>query len=79
LPTVAQEAAIDAITFDDMCGQNHHWGDSLLDTYTDGIVVLHPGRMVYERYFRGAEATHTAHLLLDHQIVCRHFGRDIGA
>lgn len=49
-PTVDQEAAIEAITFDDMCGQHRRWSDSLLDTYTDGIVVLQRGRVVYERY-----------------------------
>lgn len=27
------------------------WRDALLANYTDGIVVLHRGRMVYERYF----------------------------
>lgn len=27
------------------------WADSLLANYTDGILVLHRGRIVYERYF----------------------------
>lgn len=27
------------------------WQDSLLANYTDGIVILHEGRVVYERYF----------------------------
>lgn len=27
------------------------WQDSLLANYTDGIIVLHEGRVVYERYF----------------------------
>lgn len=27
------------------------WGESLVATYTDGVVVLHRGRVVYERYF----------------------------
>lgn len=27
------------------------WAESLLATYTDGIAVLHRGRIVYERYF----------------------------
>jgi len=27
------------------------WRDSLLANYTDGIIVLHKGRVVYERYF----------------------------
>ena len=31
-------------------GQTMTWGQSLLANYTDGIVVLHRGRIVYERY-----------------------------
>lgn len=27
------------------------WEDSLYANYTDGILVLHKGRVVYERYF----------------------------
>jgi CubicO group peptidase (beta-lactamase class C family) len=44
-------AAIDSLTFDDMHGRRYTWEDSLYDTYTDGILVLHRGRRVYERYF----------------------------
>jgi CubicO group peptidase (beta-lactamase class C family) len=47
----AAEASIDALSFDDMHGRRHTWAESLQDTYTDGIVVLHRGRRVYERYF----------------------------
>ena len=53
-------AAIDALTFTDMNGQMRTWADSLGDTYTDGIVVLHKGKRVYERYL-GAMQPHTAH------------------
>jgi CubicO group peptidase (beta-lactamase class C family) len=45
------EARIDALTFDDLEGRRHTWASSLAHTYTDGIVVLHRGRRVYERYF----------------------------
>ncbi len=45
------EAQIDAMTFEDLQGRQHTWADSLTHTYTDGIVVLHRGRRVYERYF----------------------------
>ena len=31
--------------------QSMTWGQSLAANYTDGIVVLHRGRIVYERYF----------------------------
>lgn len=50
-PSAADEAAIDALAFDDLAGRRRNWADSLPDVYTDGIVVLHRGRLVYERYF----------------------------
>jgi CubicO group peptidase (beta-lactamase class C family) len=34
-----------------MNGTRRRFDESLYDTYTDGIVVLHRGRIVYERYF----------------------------
>jgi len=37
------------------------WAQSLDANYTDGIVVLHRGRIVHERYF-GALASHRAHI-----------------
>jgi CubicO group peptidase (beta-lactamase class C family) len=37
------------------------WSESLLANYTDGIVVLHRGRIVYERYF-GVLDAHTPHI-----------------
>jgi CubicO group peptidase (beta-lactamase class C family) len=45
------EADIDSMTFQDMHGRTRNWNNSLKDTYTDGIVVLHRGRRIYERYF----------------------------
>jgi len=56
----AAGAAIDALTFDDLHGRRLTWAQSLLDTYTDGIVVLHRGRRIYERYF-GALQPHGTH------------------
>ncbi|QRM32254.1 serine hydrolase [Microvirga sp. VF16] len=53
-------AEIDALTFVDASGQTRRFGDALLDTYTDGIVVLHRGRIVYERYL-GALEPHMPH------------------
>jgi CubicO group peptidase (beta-lactamase class C family) len=44
-------AAIDALKFADMHGRPYSWDESLCDTYTDGILVLHRGRRLYERYF----------------------------
>jgi len=52
-PSAADEATIDGLTFVDMAGRRRRWADSLADTYTDGIAVLHRGRLIYERY-RGA-------------------------
>jgi CubicO group peptidase (beta-lactamase class C family) len=37
------------------------WADSLSANYTDGIVVLHRGHIVHERYF-GALAAHRSHI-----------------
>jgi CubicO group peptidase (beta-lactamase class C family) len=56
----ASGAAIDALAFEDLQGRRTTWAQSLLDTYTDGIVVLHRGRRVYERYF-GALQSHGTH------------------
>lgn len=43
---------IDALTFlPSGSDQRMTWRESLLANYTDGIVVLHQGRVVYERYF----------------------------
>jgi len=44
------EADIDALEFDDLHGRRHTWRDSLAHTYTDGIMVLHRGVRVFERY-----------------------------
>lgn len=49
-------AAIDALQFKDMQGQARVWADTLADTYTDGIVVLHRGKRVYERYAGALQA-----------------------
>ena len=54
---------LDAVTFVPMGGgAPMTWADSLVANYTDGIVVLHRGRIVYERYFGAlkAEGQHIA-------------------
>ena len=53
-------ARIAALKFSDLQGRERSWEDSLLDTYTDGIVVLHRGRLLYERYFGELQA-HVPH------------------
>jgi CubicO group peptidase (beta-lactamase class C family) len=50
-PASATEATIDGIAFTDLNGRARTWAESLPETYTDGILVLHRGRRVYERYF----------------------------
>lgn len=48
----AERTDIDAITFTPIGGgKPMTWQQSLGANYTDGIVVLHKGRIVYERYF----------------------------
>lgn len=54
------EAAIDGLAFTDMNGRRRRWDASLYDTYTDGILVLYRGRLIYERYF-GALQAHIPH------------------
>ena len=49
--TEGREADIDALAFDDLDGRRHTWAESLTHTYTDGIMVLHRGARIYERYF----------------------------
>ena len=44
--------AIDALTFMPMNGDAQMtWEDSLYANYTDGMLIIHQGRVVYERYF----------------------------
>ena len=53
---------LDAVPFQPLGGSvAMTWLDSLAANYTDGIVVLHHGRIVYERYF-GALQANRAHL-----------------
>lgn len=43
---------IDSITFTPLgATESMTWDQSLAATYTDGIVVMHRGKVVYERYF----------------------------
>ncbi|TFZ03674.1 serine hydrolase domain-containing protein [Ramlibacter humi] len=49
-PKALRTSDVEALRFQDMDGRARGWEESLHDTYTDGIVVLHRGRIVYERY-----------------------------
>ena len=46
----AVQDAIDALVFNDMQGNRRVWADTIHDTYTDGMVILHKGKRVYEKY-----------------------------
>lgn len=59
----AQRADIDAVTFTPIGSDKAmSWEQSLAANYTDAIVVLHQGKIVYERYFgiTDAETQHIA-------------------
>jgi CubicO group peptidase (beta-lactamase class C family) len=48
----AMRQDLDAVSFLPIGGATPMtWADSLLANFTDGIVILHRGRIVYERYF----------------------------
>ena len=59
----AERADLDAVTFVPMGGgAPMTWAESLIANHTDGIVVLHRGRIVYERYLGalGSDGHHIA-------------------
>ena len=58
----AERADLDAVTFLPLGStEPMTWAQSLLANYTDGILVLHRGRIVYERYF-GVLTPHGQHI-----------------
>ena len=72
----AERDDIDAVSFKVLgSGQTMSWAQSLAANYTDGIVVLHKGRIVYERYF-GALRPDGQHIA---QSVTKSFFGTIGA
>jgi CubicO group peptidase (beta-lactamase class C family) len=54
---------LDAVSFTTQDGRPMNWGQSLAANYTDGILILHKGRIVYEKYL-GALDAHTPHLAM---------------
>ena len=46
----AERKGLDAVRFTSLAGRDMTWGDAFDANYTDGIIVLHKGRVVYERY-----------------------------
>ena len=72
----AERADIDAVSFVPLGkDQPMSWAQSLAANYTDGIVVLHKGRIVYERYF-GALKPEVQHIAMS---VTKSFFGTIGA
>ncbi len=72
----AERKDIDAVTFQVMgSGDTMTWAQSLDANYTDGIVVLHKGNIVYERYF-GALKPQGQHIAMS---VTKSFFGTIGA
>jgi hypothetical protein len=51
---------LDAVAFTTQDGQAMTWGESVDVNYTDGLIVLHRGKVVYEVY-RGALEPHMPH------------------
>src|SRR5262245_49715311 len=48
----AERSDLDAVSFTPLGGsRTMTWAESLAANYTDGILILHRGRIVYERYF----------------------------
>jgi CubicO group peptidase (beta-lactamase class C family) len=60
LATRDSEAAVEGLSFVDLGGTRLSWAESLRRTYTDGILIMHRGRRIYERYF-GALQPHGLH------------------
>jgi hypothetical protein len=50
-----------SVSYTTLDGRPMTWGQSLPEMCTDGILILHRGRIVYERYF-GALAPHRTHI-----------------
>jgi len=49
---------IDELTFTPIGGSGTMtWGDSLSRNYTDGILIIHKGKVIYERYFGALNET----------------------
>jgi hypothetical protein len=52
---------LDTVAFKTLDGRESSWAQSLPEMCTDGIIILHRGMVLYERYF-GALAPHRTHI-----------------
>jgi len=62
-PLPRSERDIGALAFTDADGTRRTFSEMLTLTYTDGILVMHKGKVIYERYF-GALDDHTPHIAM---------------
>jgi CubicO group peptidase (beta-lactamase class C family) len=60
---VAERRELDNVAFTTMDGKPMTWSQSLAANYVDGVIVLHRGKVVYEKYF-GALNAQTPHILM---------------
>ena len=51
----AERDDLDDVAFTTLDGRAMTWGEAFAANYTDGVVVLHRGRIVYEKYFGALE------------------------
>ncbi|MFZ6758738.1 serine hydrolase domain-containing protein [Undibacterium sp. Ji50W] len=63
LPLVSRERELDAIQFQDEKGFSVSWSYMLAHTYTDSVLVLHKGKIVYERYL-GISRAYLPHIAM---------------
>lgn len=47
LPVAGREAALDALSFTAMTGESVIWADAFASIHTDGLCVLHKGRITF--------------------------------
>ena len=47
---------LDSVPFTTLDGHASTWGEAFAANYTDGVVVLHRGQIVYEKYFGALQA-----------------------
>lgn len=59
----ADRQSLDGITFEDAQGSRISLDHFLARSHTDGFVVLHKGRLIYERFFNGM-TPRTPHILM---------------
>ncbi len=61
------------VAFTTLDGKPMTFNDAIASTYTDGILVLHKGKIVFEKYF-GAGDPQRPHCILGHEILRWHPG-----